>query len=365
MRRLKGFVAGAVLVLAAMIVGALAYRAFRQHDYALMLAVPAVGINERLFVPVNDTEQFITIRGDDRRNPVVLFLAGGPGNSLVPLAPVFRNWEQHYTLVQWDQRGVAKTVERNGLAGQGRLSIDQAVEDGIALTRFLRKHLATEKVIILGHSWGTMLGMRMIKAEPALFAAYVGTGQVVDKAEKETFIHDALMRKLQAAGDDEAIKELTGVGPPPYKSQQDLLVQRRVSLKYDTLEERELEGKMTPIVLFAPNYSLCDIYYLAGYGDFAAVQMYEEIKRYDVRDLGTDFEVPIFVFNGDRDTITPSELVLPWFETLRAPKKAFVSLAGGGHSAVLTMSDAFLDQMLINLSPPVRGDSGKSAVSEE
>lgn len=353
MRYLRLGVAVLALAIVAVIAGALAYRAFRQHQYALTLAVPPAGIDERLFVPINGIEQFVAIRGEDRRNPVVLFLAGGPGNTLVPLAPVFRAWEKHFTLVQWDQRGTAKTLERNGTAGQGRLTIQQSVDDGIVLTEFLRAHLAARKVIVLGHSWGTILGVRMVKAAPGLFAAYVGTGQVVDKEEKEAFVYAALMRKLKAAGDAEAIAELKRVGPPPYRSQQDLLVERHISLRYDTPAERDLERTMAPVVLFAPDYSLCDIYYAVGYGDFAADRMYEEIARYDARELGPDFEVPMFVFNGDRDAITPSELVPPWFDTIRAPKKAFVSLAGGGHSALLTMSDEFLEQLLIHVRPVV------------
>lgn len=225
------------------------------------------------------------------------------------------------------------------------------VDDGIALTQFLRAHLAARKIVVLGYSWGTMLGVRMVKTEPGLFAACIGTGQVVDKEEKEAFAYATLMQKLKAARDEEAIAELARVGPPPYKSQQDLLIERHISQRYDTPAERDMERTMAPIVLFAPDYSLCDIYYAVGYGDFAADRMYEEIKDYDARKLGTDFEVPMFVINGAQDTITPSELARPWFDTLRAPKKAFVSLAGGGHSALLTMSDELLEQLLIHVPP--------------
>ena len=344
----------ALLAIAA-VAAALGYRAVQQHQYTLALAIPAAtGIDERLFVPINGIEQHITIRGEDRRNPVVLFLAGGPGNTLVPFAPVFRKWEKFFTVVQWDQRGTAKTLERNGTTGQGALTIEQSVNDGIALTQYLRTHLATPKIVVLGHSWGTILGLRMVKVRPELFSAYVGTGQVVDKEEKEAFIYAALMQKLQTARDEKAIAELTKVGPPPYKSQQDLLVERHISQRYDTPAERDLEWTMAPVLLFAPNYTLCDIYYAVGYADFASDRMYDEIKLFDARDLGPDFQVPMFVFNGDHDTITPSELVRPWFDTLSAPRKNLVSLPGGGHSALLTMGDVFLQEMVARVRPVAR-----------
>src|SRR6185295_19667359 len=163
MRRLRLGLAACALLALGLVAAALGYRAFRQHQYALALAIPAAtGIDERLFVPINGIEQYVTIRGEDRRNPIVLLLAGGPGNTLAPLAPVFRKWEKFFTLVQWDQRGVAKTLERNGAIGQGAPTIEQSVNDGVALTQFLRRRLAEPKVVLLGHSWGTILGVRMV-----------------------------------------------------------------------------------------------------------------------------------------------------------------------------------------------------------
>ena len=120
------------------------------------------------------------------------------------------------------------------------------------------------------------------------------------------------------------------------------------------VEDEDVGRKMAPVLLFAPNYTLCDIYYAIGYGDFAADRMYNEIAHYDARNLGPDFQVPMFIFNGDHDAITPSELARPWLDTLRAPKKDFVSLPGGGHSALLTMGDEFLREMVARVRPVAR-----------
>lgn len=340
----------ALVLIAAL--SALGYRAYRQHEYAQVLAISsAAGIDERLFVPINGIEHYVTIRGEDRSNPVMLILAGGPGNTLIPFAPVFREWERQFTIVQWDQRGTAKTLERNGEAAQGTLTIQQAVDDGLALTKYLRSRLGAAKIILLGHSWGTILGVGMIKSEPESFYAYVGTGQVVDKEEKEELIYEALMRKLEQAHDDGAIAQLKQVGPPPYKSQQDLLVERHISQRYDTPAERDLEWTLAPMLLFAPNYTLCDIYYALRYSDFASDRMYAEIKAYDARRLGAEYGVPIFIFNGDQDAITPESLAHAWFDALKVPHKEFATLSGGGHSALLTMSDTFLRELVVRVRP--------------
>jgi pimeloyl-ACP methyl ester carboxylesterase len=335
-------------------VAALGYRAWRQHEIAQQLAIDTTrGIDEALFVELGGIPQWITIRGEDRNNPVLLILAGGPGNSLVPLAPVFRGWEPMFTVVQWDQRGAGKTYGANGTA-EAPMTIARMVADGVELSRYLLEHLQQPTLALVGHSWGSMLGVLMVKQAPDLYCAYVGTGQVVAKAEKETILYTVLLDKLRAAHDDAAIAELTAVGPPPYASEHDLLVQRRLSERFDTDAERNLEDALRPVVLFAPNFSLADIWSLLQGQKFAGDALYEETLGYDARRLGLDFAVPFFVFNGDVDLVTPADLALDYFAAVAAPRKVFVLLPGGGHSVMLTMPDRFaraLDRYVRPLCP--------------
>jgi pimeloyl-ACP methyl ester carboxylesterase len=351
--RLVFRVLGALIVLVLVVaIGALSYRAWRQHENAASLAITSPnGIVERNFVRINGIDQYITIRGEDRRNPVLLILAGGPGNTLVSLAQVFRLWEKYFTIVQWDQRGAGKTFEQNGEAGEGPMTIAQMTSDGISLTEYLRSHLHKAKIIVLGDSWGTTLGVHMVRARPELFSAYVGTGQVVGKEEKEAYLYAAILKKVRAAHDTASLAELERIGAPPYRSQQDLLVERDVSQRYDIDSEKTLRSAMTPVVLFAPDFTLFDIYTMARYDNFASNAMYKELIGFDVRNLGPDYAVPMFVFNGDKDAVTPIIFARAWFDTIRAPKKAFVILKGGGHSAMLTMPDVFLHELVTRVRP--------------
>ena len=343
----------AISLCCAIVVGvsAYAYRAWQQRANARSLAIATVnGVQVAQFVRIGGIDQWVQIRGEDRSNPVLLILAGGPGNSLVPLTPVFRAWEKDFTVIQWDQRGAAKTYGRNG-GKEAPMTIERMVADGIELTEYLREHLQHSKVVLLGHSWGTVLGVMMVKVRPDLFAAYVGTGQVVAKEEKEEILYAAAMEKARAAHDDDSIRKLEAIGAPPYKSQEDLLVERAVSERYDTDAERNLEDTLRPVVLFAPDYSLHDIYSLLQGTKFAADALYDEVLRYDARTLGPRFDVPFFIFNGDLDLVTPMDLAQRYFDTIEAPQKVFVALEGGGHSAMLTMPDRFLNELVTRVRP--------------
>jgi pimeloyl-ACP methyl ester carboxylesterase len=345
--------AGIAIVVASLVLGAsaLTYRAWRQHETAQLLAIDTSrGIREASFVRLGGIDQWVQIRGEDRNNPVLLILAGGPGNSLVPLTPVFRRWEKLFTVVQWDQRGAGRTYGRNADL-EASMTIDRMVDDGLELSRYLLDHLHARKVILIGHSWGTVLGVRMIKARPEMFAAYVGTGQVVAKEEKEEILYARLMEKVRAAHDDDGIAKLDAIGAPPYKTQHDLLIERDVSERYDTEAERNLEATLRPVVLFAPDFSLRDIYTMLQGSKFAGNAIYPEMLTYDARKLGPRFDVPFFIFNGDRDLVTPSDLAKQYFDTIEAPQKDFVVLEGGGHSALLTMPDRFLSELVARVRP--------------
>jgi pimeloyl-ACP methyl ester carboxylesterase len=339
----------AALLLALVIVG-LIYRTWRQHEVAQLLAITTPnGIDEGSFVRIGGIEQYITIRGDDRANPVILIVHGGPGDSMVPFAQIYRPWEKYFTVVQWDQRGSGKTYGRNG-RNEAPMTIDRMVRDGIEVAQYLQAHLHKDKMILLAHSFGTVLGIQMVKRRPDLFAAYVGTGQVVAKAEKERILYARLMRKLEAAHDEEGIRKLKTV-TAPYNSEAELQVERAVSSRFDPPVERDLRRELTPVVLYAPNYSLRDIYDFTHAPAYAGEAIYRQQLPYDARRLGLKFDLPFFIFEGEADSITPPDLAKAYFDSIQAPVKGFVTFKDVGHSAVLTRPDAFLQELLRRVRP--------------
>jgi pimeloyl-ACP methyl ester carboxylesterase len=339
--------AAGVVVLAA---GALGYRAWRQFENSRALAIDrATGIEETMFVPLGGVGQWIQIRGDDRKNPALLFVHGGPGSTESPVSSLLRPWEKSFTVVMWDQRDAGKTFVRNGPVRE--MSLARVAQDGIELAQFLRRHLGKRKIIVVGHSWGTMVGLRMVRERPDLFSAYVGTGQVVSIAEKEPIDYARTMARLRAAHDADGIRALAAAGPPPYRSVDQLMVERSLSSRHDIPSERDLLRNMVPVALVAPGWSLWDIYESLQASKYAEDATFAADASYDSRQLGTTYSLPFFIFNGSEDQITPTDLARRYFDTIRAPEKQFVVLEGAGHTAVLTEPDVFLGELVRRVRP--------------
>jgi pimeloyl-ACP methyl ester carboxylesterase len=238
----------------------------------------------------------------------VLFLHGGPGapTDLLDFS-VAPAWTPSFTFVQWDQRGAGKTFGSGGTVATD-MTIDRMAQDGIELAQFLRGHLHKDKIIIVGHSWGSILGVHMAKARPDLFYAYVGAGRVVNAQENEALNYRRVLAKARTLGDTKAIAELQASGPPPYPAMKALTTQR----------------------IWAQAYEHADAYEAAG---------------------GPDFALPVFVFEGPDDYITSPELAKAYVDTLSAPQKEFVMLNVGGHFAVFTHPEAFVKEMVSRVRP--------------
>ncbi len=159
---------GLVLVLVG---SGLSYRGYRQRQAEKTLAIRIVnGIDEAMFVRISDIDQWITIRGRDRDNPVLLILHGGPGGATSTFAGNTLNWEADFTLVQWDQHGAGKTFGKSGRVGTD-IAIERMAQDGLEVAGNVRRHLHKPRIILMGVSWGTILGVHMAKRRPDLFYA--------------------------------------------------------------------------------------------------------------------------------------------------------------------------------------------------
>jgi len=213
------------------------------------------GIDEAKFVEIGGIQQWITIRGENRNNPVILFLHGGPGDATNPWGYVaFRLWLKAFTVVQWDQRGAGRTLGRNGPSIASTITIARMVQDGVELAKLLQESLHKPKIILVGHSWGSVLGILMAKAQPNLFYAFVGTGQVADEARNYTVAYEELLKKAIANRDERAVEELKAVGPPPYKDGRGYGVQRKWANMFEGANM--FISSMFVAALGAPGYSL-------------------------------------------------------------------------------------------------------------
>lgn len=148
-----------------------------------------------MYVSIGGIEQYLEIGGDAPDHPILLYLHGGPGGTSLPAVMSWRTWEERFTVVHWDQRGACRTFRKNGAEGCGRLTIERMVSDGIEVAQFLLAHLGKPKVLLVGHSWGSALGILMVHRRPELFSAFVGTGQFVSWHEAQAYIYPRLVAR--------------------------------------------------------------------------------------------------------------------------------------------------------------------------
>jgi pimeloyl-ACP methyl ester carboxylesterase len=321
-------------------------RARNARDYAI--TSPNL-VDEARYVRIGGIEQWITIRGEDRRNPVVLFLHGGPGDATNPWGYAgFRLWLKHFTVVQWDQRGAARTLGKNRSSPASLITLNRMVQDGIELSEWLRTSLGKGKIVLVGHSFGSILGVLMAKARPELFYAFVGTGQVGDPSKNYAVAYGDLLKKAEAIGDQHAAQELRQVGPPPYADGRGYGVQRKWSNLFEGADA--FIASMVGFALGAPGYTLHDVYdWFDGQG-VSAERLVPETSTLAASALAGEFSVPVFVIQGADDFTTPASLARGLVDAIRAPSKAYVPIEGG-HFAVFMKPAAFLEQLRSRVLP--------------
>jgi pimeloyl-ACP methyl ester carboxylesterase len=316
-------------------------------------AIESHFIDEGMFVEIHGLQQWVTVRGSDQSNPVLL-VVHGTGFALSAMAPFFAPWEKDFTIVQWDQPGSGATYAKNGAAGMAAVSTEGITRDGIAVTDFIRQRLGAEKVVLMAISGGTPIGLKMVKARPEVFAAYVGTGQVVHWARQEALCYQLILERAREAGDAAAIAELNGIGEPPYTEVASVAIKAKYANALTPAEQGEV-----PALLAAMNAPSTDAAYIAkGLPRFDAravsmgtfEKLMSEFAEFDARRLGLRFDVPMFFFQGKHDLHLPTSEVQAYAAEIEAPTKMIALLQAGGHSAFFLRIE-FLDLLNRHVRP--------------
>ncbi len=351
-RLIAGGLAVIVALLLVVVLAGLGYRAYRQHEIAPDLAISTPnGIDEHRFVEAGGIKQFITIRGQDRRNPIILFVHGGPAECHSYFPEIYQPWEKDFTIVQWDQRGAGRTYGANPKP-PAKLNLAHIVEDGVEITEWLTKHLDQDKVILVGHSWGTIVGEHMVFKRPDLFSAYVGTGQVVGWKVMLAEQYRYSIARAAAAHDEKTLAKLRALGPPPFKDLATYIKYRQISR--GDMDPADLNGfilKERDRIYYAPRTAPWDILSFMN-GGKAADALGPDMVAEDLPALGLDFPTPFFVIEGANDHITPKNLARGYFNQIQAPKKAFFVIENAGHFVAMTEPVKFL-QVLDQAVRPV------------
>lgn len=338
-------VLGALLLLLAALSQQLAYTPPITREDGSPIAGSIASLEE---VELNGSRQWITIRGNSVDNPILLFLAGGPGGSqLAAVRSELKGLEEHFTVVGWDQPGSAKSFHAVPAAN---LTPERYVSDGCALAAYLAKRFGQDKIYLVGESWGSALGIWMVQEQPELFHAFAGTGQMVSFLDTEHYCYDLALQTAGERGDEDLIRKLEGQGPPPYYGEG---VAWKMSnyLMY-------LFGVMSsdPAIagsdhntfadLAAPEYGLYDkINYVRGL--LATLnQVYPKLYDLDLRQQAAELKVPVFFLEGRHDINAPPALAVEYHGLLTAPAKELIWFEHSGHTPWVDENERFIDVMV-------------------
>lgn len=299
-------------------------------------------------VTLNGRKEWISIRGQNKKNPVLLFLAGGPGGSqMAAVRHDLAELEKHFVIVNWDQAGSGKSY---GSVKRRDITVDTYIEDGLELADYLCKAFEQEKIYLLGESWGSALGVFLIDRAPELFHAFIGTGQMVSFLDTETTDYQLALSLARKKGDSKTVKKLEKNGKPPYYGK-DVTWKSAVYLNYLSAymtrnPEIQNSGYNTFRDLFSSEYGMIDkVNYLRGIvNTFNTV--YPQLYGIDLRTDFPSLEVPVYFFLGRHDINAPISLAEDYYNVLSAPHKEIVWFEHSGHSPWINENKQFAAEVI-------------------
>jgi len=299
-------------------------------------------LDEAGFVSIGATEQWIEIHGRHRSHPPLLFLHGGPGEAQSPLRPMFAAWEERYVVAQWDQRGSGKTFAKGGTATPN-MTLEQIARDAVEVTRHVLERLGERKLILVGHSWGALLGLEVVRLRPELFRAFVATGLPISGREIIEGMRTSAIARAQAANDTQAVAALTALVPADLSDMSKLGMVFRWAAPFPPVD-RDYLSKQVALIRppGEPASAAAEEWFSAR--QFSLSKLMHVILGFDARTAGHDLPVPFFIIQGRDDIRTPTAAANAFFSLVHAPMKGFTAIEGG-HFACFTNAPGFLDAL--------------------
>lgn len=306
------------------------------------------GVERLEKVRIGGIDQWVSIRGVDRKNPVLLYIHGGPGYVSIPMSWWFtRGLEEYFTVVQWDQRATGKTYL---LADPAKvaptLTSDRMIADTEEMAAWARNEFGKDKIFVLGHSWGSFLGLQLAQRHPEWLYAYIGVCQLIDGPESERrgwrFAMDAAHRE----GNAEAVHELEGIAPYGAPGQiipiKDIYIERKWVGYYGGAMAYRRDNKAdSALAWLSPDYSDQEIGHIWDGNKFATPYLLPEVVAFDLTKINK-LSVPLILFEGRHDRLVNSEVAASWFDTVKAPDKHLVWFEHSGHIPMTEERGKFL-----------------------
>ncbi len=303
-------------------------------------------------VELNGSRQWITVRGRDINRPVLLFLSGGPGGSELPSTRLhLAELEEHFVVVNWDQPGAGKSY---GAVDINALTPERYQADGKALAEYLCRRFDEKKIYLMGESWGTILGIWLVRDNPDLFYAFISSGQMVNTTENDLLGYEFALRSLTEKGDLETVEALKRNGPPPYtEGNLTMTYAAYLGVLNDYMNEHAHgEGEDADILVDAiqqPEYGLLDkVNWVRGLIEVFN-KVYPQLADLDFTTQANHLDVPVYFMVGRYDVNAMASLVERYYAVLEAPDKELIWFEKSGHPPLYSEAGKVID-VVVNLA---------------
>lgn len=307
--------------------------------YVSACASPAINVVER--IDVGNARLYVEIRGVDSHAPLMVWLHGGPGGAERPLFRYFNGeLEQHLVVTYLDQRGAGLSYDSD--APTERLTIAQHVSDLDRVIDRLLLEFQRDRVILVGHSWGTVLGTLYAQAHPDKVAGLINVAPVVSIAEQQQREYAFDLADAQRLHDQTALKEMGEIGRPPYPTPERMLRLQHVTDRFHGVEFQDHDRWL--IVVSAVLQGIVTPWEISRIieGNYASLAaMHQELSALDMRDRVKKLDVPVFFFLGRHDHHVDAELARTYFMSLTAPKKQLIWFEQSAHDIPFDEPEAF------------------------
>lgn len=336
-----------------------AYVAVRPMIADMQRIVTPEGVQTTERVPLGGMEQWISVRGADRSNPILIYVHGGPGAIEMGRSwPYQRGLEDYFTVVQWDQRGTGKTLRENGEeATRPTLSRARMAGDLVELIGLMRERYGQRKVVLLGHSWGNVIGLDAAMQRPDWVSAYVGVGPLMNMRRNEAEQYRLLLEIARERNDATALSELEPLapypGPGPLAFDRLNVVRKWVRLYGGLAAGRDNADFFFRAARLHPDYDLEDRRAIDAGGQLSVGTLLPELTEVDQTVIRTT-AFPVFMFLGRHDLTTPSGIAADWLEGLAAPSKAVVWFEHSAHLPPHEEPGRFLVALVEHVLTPAR-----------
>ncbi|WP_129791655.1 alpha/beta fold hydrolase [Sphingosinicella sp. CPCC 101087] len=314
------------------------------------------GVQETFEVVLGGARQVVNVRGADRANPLLLFVHGGPGAVEMPIAWAFqRPWEDFFTVVQWDQRGAGRSYPLNDPATLApTLTLERYRDDAIELIEQLRARYGKRKVFLLGHSWGSLVGLSVAVHRPDLLHAYVGMGQIIDIRENEQVGMAWTLAQARQRGDDEVVRTIEGLAPYPDSGPFTIAQAdgwRAPAIRYGAIAAGRADANFyLRAPRLSPEYDAADRRAWNDGSLFTVTNLWPRLADVSFDDVER-LDVPVVMLLGRHDYMTPSPIAARWMERLQAPAKRTFWFEHSAHLPMIEEPGRVLAALLDHVRP--------------